>query len=632
MELQEYINGVPVEPSANMGGFLVELAWDKDRNYTKKLSNYNLDLVLAQSKIVNNHLSNGVNGGVGIFEGLPYKLEVTQANQVINLLDGYIDLTENAQFSTNNTKSTVTVKERKNIDWLNDRAGGFTFEYLFATNKITTADYEFMPYVLNSVPDYREAIMAILSSYVITTSLLDAIEKVTELIIEVSNVAEWTAIVRLSLYLVYLTSLIIAITKLITDLVQMIIQPVKYHACMSALTLLQKGAEHLGLNVSCSFLQTGGDFEGLMLMPEKQSAPVNSTFDRLLGFTDYNIIQNGYLNATFEDLLVYLKGMFNAKINLITDSFGNTTLHLERRDKNIIAPQLVLKPFYTDKFGVNADEFRANYLIKFSTDVTDKNTIQEYTGTAFQVITKPNITTVGNEDLILMKGLERVDIPFALAKRKTELSVPEKIIETLLNIVDALTNTVITLINGIISGLNAIINLIDNFINAINAIPGININWQIPTISNINPVDFSGLIENRIGMMKIEYDTFVIPKVLLMTKGSEPKYNKISVDNSTKVTARYLYDNYHFINSFIPSAGATNANQYYEYDLENVPFSYEDFTKVLATNSILTDTGAQGLIYSLQWNPDKQSANIKYGINKLYTNNLVSTNLEPNGQ
>jgi hypothetical protein len=55
-----------------------------------------------------------------------------------------------------------------------------------------------------------------------------------------------------------------------------------------------------------------------------------------------------------------------------------------------------------------------------------------------------------------MKGLEDVFIPLALAKRKTELTVPEKIIKAFLQGLDLIINAMISIVNALIQGINVL--------------------------------------------------------------------------------------------------------------------------------------------------------------------------------
>ena len=64
-------------------------------------------------------------------------------------------------------------------------------------------------------------------------------------------------------------------------------------------------------------------------------------------------------------------------------------------------------------------------------------------------------------------------------------------------------------------------------------------------------------------MLKIENDIINVPKICVLTLGKSAKFNKLNTNNDTYFSAKYLYNNFHFIESFVPSTDLPNANQYY---------------------------------------------------------------------
>jgi len=315
--------------------------------------------------------------------------------------------------------------------------------------------------------------------------------------------------------------------------------------------------------------------------------------------------------------------LFNGKLYI-----QNDVLYFERADANLTPPQYNLPDIFNPEFKTNANEFKANYYVVFQTDTIDKNTLQEYNGTAYQVIFTPNFSE--NPDLVLMKGLEEVRIPFALAKRKTELTVPEKIVKAILDVLSVVVNALISAMNALIAGLNAIINTINNIIDALDFI-GININFQLPPIATITPVNLGNLIENRINMMKLETDFTSVPKIFLMDKGSQPKFNKLTTGNETYFSAEYLYNNYHYINNWLPTSDKPNANQYIIKEYNNVRFGFSDYQLVKNNNQVIVGDKI-GLIETFKWNPFNETAYIRCRISTLLTNNINAKYLIPSGK
>lgn len=616
------LNGTQINPPLNWKDTSFEVNFDRDGNAKTKITSNNFEFVRENAQTIISKVYEGANGGNGILEAVPLEVELQRNGVTEKPFIGYVDLTKDAVFSTDGCKVNAT--ERKSIEWLEEKADGFTFEYLRSINVITNDDYKFIPYVINSVPDYKESAIAILTGFVVVQSIIDAIEKVKDLIAEIANpLTAISGIIKASLLAIYLITLIAALVKLLQDIITTLIQPVKYHACMSVQTLVSKGCQHLGLTLSSSIL-TSGVFAKAYIMPEKSANPVNLTDNRILGFTTANkIVQEGYFKGTFGNLLRALKEQFNAKIYI-----KNNVLYFERIDFNLTPPQYVLPDIIQLEYKTNASEFISNYYMTFQTDTIDKNTLQEYGGTSYQVIFKPN--QFDNEDLVIMKGLEEVRLPFALAKRKTELTVPEKIVKAVLDVLSVIINGLIAAMNALIIGINAVIGVINDVVDALDFI-GININFQIQAIPTISPVNLGNLIENRLNMLKIETDFTSVPKMFLMDLGSQNKFNKLTTGNETYMSAEYLYQNFHYINNWLPTTDKPNGNQYIIKEFNNVRFGFNEYLQVKENNQVIVGDKI-GLIESFKWNPYDQIAYIRCRISTLLTNNINATYLIPSGK
>lgn len=622
IKINYILNGTQINPPMNWQDTAFEVNFDRDGNAKTNITSNNFDFVRENADTIISRVYDGATGGYGILEAVPLEVQLERNGVIEKPFSGYVDLTKNSIFSREMCKVNAT--ERKSIEWLEEKADGFTFEYLRSINVITNDDYKFIPYVINSIPDYKESAIAILTGFIVVQQIIDCIEKVKDLLAEIANpLTAVSGIVKASLLAIYLITLIAALIKLIKDIIQLIIQPVKYHACMSIETLVNKGCQHLGLTLSSSIL-TSGIFKKAHIMPEKFKNPVNFDDNRILGFTTaQKTQQEGYYKGTFGNLLRALKEQFNAKIYI-----KNNVLYFERLDANLTPPQYVLPDIYQPEYKTNADEFKANYYIVYQTDTIDKNTLQEYEGTAHQVIFNPNISQ--NSDLVMMKGLDGVRIPFALAKRKTDLTIPEKIVKAFLDVLSAIVNALIAALNALIIGINAVISGINSVINALDFI-GININLNVQPIATISPVNLGNLIENRINMMKLETDFTSVPKIFLMDLGAQNKFNKLTTGNETYFSAKYLYDNYHYINNFLPTADKPNGNQYIIKEFVNVPFGFQHYQQVKENNQIIVGDKT-GLIESFKWNPYDQVANIRVRISTLLTNNINATYLTPSGK
>lgn len=616
-----YIDGTQIKEPFNYKELSLELNFDKDA--TQQVSVNTWEFVTENSKLLNNIVQHGLTGGTGIFEGRQFLVEAQSRGKVEKVFDGYLDLSQDEN-KYGCERTNITAKERLSIDWLNDIADSFTFERLYSqTGHLNQNDNIFIPYVISEIPNYRDTAIATIGVFVVSAELSRAIIDLTNFLIETANPFEATAIARLSTYIIYLSATLLALIKLIIDLVKLLIQPVKYHAGMTAKRQIEAACTYLGLKFSSPII-SNGDFANMVLIPTKQFNPPDKKDSQLRGFVKPNKNeQEGFFKGTFGDLLRGLKLMFNAKI-LISGS----TFYFVRKDKSIGQSIYTLPPVDIEQWSYNTSDLSSNFLISFQTDIQDLNTIDQYRGTSVQIFTEPISFT--NKDLVSIKGLNQIDIPFALAKRKEDLTTPEKVFKVFLVVASAIINTIVTIINAAIKVLNKVIKQINKIIKALKTI-GININFSIPSIPSLQRVDFGKIIENRKGMMLLSTDFIGVTKAVMINISSQSENNKININNSTLLSAKYLWDNFHYIDGFVPKADRPTANQKRLVELNDIPFCFKDYELVKNNNIIMMNDGKQAEIIDLKWNIWEETANIKIAIKELYTTNLKESVYEPKG-
>lgn len=619
-----YIFNTLVNPPQNWRDMTLELNFDKDKtNNRQRITITDWDFCLENSKLINKHITDGLLNGVGILEGIPFRIELERSGDVEKLFDGYLDL-PNSSSLTYNIKSNVKAVELYSVDWINDVADSITFDYLYReVGTLTKNDFIKVPYVISSIPNYVNSAVAVVGVYIMAKELKDTIEKLKDYVIELPVYYVFSTYIKLVFYIIYLIFLIIALIKLIRDVITLLVQPVKYHSGARIYTQLKKGAEYFDMTLRCPDFEAGGVYENTIILPQKYYSPTNKKENRLLGITDTKDEQDGYYKGTFGQLIREVKTLINGKV-IVKDK----ELWIVRDDYEIGNPQYILPDIYNPEFTTNANEFVSNTYITFQTDLSDKNTIQEYTGTAYQVITQPQRVT--NPNMILMKGLNEVRIPFALAKMKTELTTIEKILDAFLKPVGKILGAIVKVVNAIIKVLNIIINIVNDILKKLATI-GIKLKFRLPKIPDVKAPNFTDTFSNRKGMMVLENDLFTVPKIVDLDIQNDAKRTKISNENSTILSAKYLYKNFYCVNDFIATNDKPNGNQFYIKMYEKVPFIFQDYKKIKENNSIFAPNGDKALIDSLVWNPFKQQAQIKIRINKLYTNNLRQIEYEPNG-
>ena len=585
------LNGAPAGTPKNAEELAVKLDWEGD-NAEQEITVTKLSFVNddaggpSDAEYLFQRVATGMNGGVGIFEGIPYKISVKSNGVISSVFEGYIDLTRGANFISCD-EVEANIQKTRSIDWLNDVADSFSFAYLASLNvgdagKISSSDYIKIPYVLNYRPEAFALITLAVTTFLTAKELAEAITRLTESIaavIESLGAGTYVdlgdiiaAVIKVIADLVYVAAVTIALTSLIKELIEQLFPPVRRHQGMYYKTLLEKGCEYLGLTLSSSILNSP-KWGKLAHMPIKDTAG-NS-----LGTADV-----GHPNAqsaiyTFGDCIRRFQDLTNSEIKL---DAANNTLFLERRDFYDSTSSYILPDVETNQdkrlseVEYNTDEIPSNYMISLTTDVQDKNTLEQFEGTNYQAITTP--VAILNPDMVLIRNLFEVRLPFAKASRKNELTKVEKTLREVAKAVDS----VIGFFGGN-SGLAA-------------------------------------SITNRVGMMSLSDDTTSVDKLLIIEN------EEIPAAKADQFNAKDLWDDFHFINSFVPINDTVNNvdkhSQYYLYKDVTIPFCHADFVTLLKNNRFKTTTGETGEITNLEWSIFKDTATVSYKINKLYTKNL----------
>ena len=618
MEINYYIGGLEVEQPLNSAEFGIELNNDKGDVSNQAISLTEFEFGLGSqtvgndaASLINLHRSNGLSSGVGVFEGLPYKIELTHEGNTDILFDGYLN-TSNALFDCD--KVVVQAVERGGIDFLNETADSVTFAYLYEKTTLKT-DFRFIPvpYVLNSIPDTKEAAIATISLTFVTVTISTQIEELIELLTDVANpIITVNAAIKIALRIAYIIGLIITFINLVKQIVDLLIQPVKYHDGMTVKNLCEIGAAHFGMTFESSILNNSDYADKLIIIPKKYAQDVNNT---LVGDAINQIIGNilpisttsrGYYQGTFGQLLRDLKEVINGKIII-----EGTVLKLEREDYNNSSYNYILPPVDQTQYNLNASELKSNYTVEFLTDINDKTTLINYDGTITQAITRPIKTRTINTDMVLMTGLESRNIPFARGNRKTSLTNIERILGNLLLKID-----------------NTIDRYTDKVDEALTLISSSNTSLSVgfPSLYDL-------LIGDRIGMLLMENDIIDVPKLVIIDENiTIPSNTNINANNEAIINTDFLYKNYHYLRNFATTGNYAGNNQHKLYSAANVPFCYDDYQLLKNSNRLQDSEGRSGELITCSWNVENQTADFEYKINESYTNNISLEIITPNGK
>jgi len=593
-----------------------------------------------------------------IFEGIPMDIRLSHSGRQYNL-PLYLDMTDGMQVSCNDI--TISSKVKKSIDWFMDRAEGTTFEGMYNANPQWFKDHQFyVPTVINTAPQYREAFMAIGMAAGIGLVAFSMAQQLVAQLANLASEAPWGSPVELLATIATFLAMVAQIASYLLDFISYIIQPVRFNCGMYFNDMLQAFCNHIGIDYASSVFDTY-PLNKLFYLPEKYEVPATiGTFESvetiargianfslqvayiaaflqviLLGLATIVALlalivaaaagvvimatrnndakikgylvpnpnqQRGYFNGTFKQFLDLCNMIINGKATV-----RNNTLFVERRDFRTGAPLYTIPGIRNDFHSLNTEEFNRVLRIKFLTDVNDKNTIEQYAGTSASYEHEP--IAVIDPELILGKGFKEIGLPVARGLEKTDLTVPENILLSMLGIVDVLSkliedtiNFIIDQINNLIKifftvfdfiadifnsvlqaeadAVNAVIDLIEDVINDligvlnsmidtinvvigyVNTLAGSSIPG-VPYISVIalppvifNPINFSSLIYQRFIIDHIaipRLSGFVSSRIgMLMTENElidKPKVFLFEGDRDTPRNGRVLSDNRAVVNA-----------------------------------------------------------------------------------
>jgi hypothetical protein len=537
-----------------------------------------LEFVGRANEYLQQRILDGLSGGVGIFEGVPYQIKIGDPGNPVFIFDGYLDMTSGSQL-IGGEEIILSLKKRKGDDWLADVADGFSFAYLYEKGVINNGDFVRVPYVINYIPDGTQLILLSMSIYMMTKELIENVERLLETIADVVDastpvigvgvgfgavvVTAWDlgnfilVVLKTIARLAYIIAMTIAIINLIEEIFNQLLPKKRDHIGMTFRRMFERSCQHLGMNFESDI----DELDWVHIPRKTKKGESNDT-----GFPT-----NSEPIYSFGDFIRTMKEMFNADYRII-----NNTFIFKRKDQFEFPSSYQMPDFFNDQDRIldrakfNTDEMVSSYNMYWSLDVQDQNTLDNSNGRVFQAITSP-ITTINEEFVTIKNGVE-IQIPFSLGVEKRSLTTVEEIAKVLGGIVDGLT--------GVFGG----------------------------------GTNFRSQIENRVGSLLLSSHFLTAGKVVKMN-GS-----KLSNNQRSELGVRVLWDRFHFINSFAEYQG--EHNQWWRYENQQVPMTREQFAILTENNKATDNNGNEYLIENVIYIPERTFATINFRVKRKYTNNL----------
>lgn len=577
---------------------------------------------------LNQYRAAGLTGGYGLYEGVGLRIYACTSQQ-LKVFDGFINLADRST-KWECDKVTASCRETGRIDWLNDRATAIDFAYLASLPSgsqgriIPINDFKLLPYTISEIPNYTQAALLALQTFVVVKEALDAVCRIGQAISDLQGaVATATATVGAAvglvisalamtiLYIGYLAGIIIALVNLVQSIIENVIQLKKYKLCMLARTHFIRACEYFGLTFSSTILNdVNSPYYNDTWLPEKTVIPdpLNPLAIFKRGFDESQNFPNnpdvyGYYDGNFSQFIVEYCNRYKAGIVII----GNT-LHFEHvLHWNVGSvfqiPNQGLPGFtqnYPDPFLTNASELSSNYAVMWSLDQSDLQTLHRDGGRVCTVNISP--ITVRNPRNVAHGNGVTVQFSCARAKRKEYLSKVENLVNAIINALFGFVNNVTALINGLINIINWVIGLFGGNTTAIPTIP------PLPT----------NILNNRIGWMEVSNDSFAVPKSFIGIQ--------VGADWHISTTDEQLNSALELMNRFHGKMLATRGNQQLIFEDKAFKFCCADFAAVLNKNVATAPDGQPAKLKELLWDlHSEQATGVEYRVFTNFTNNLQET-------
>jgi len=272
---------------------------------------------------------------------------------------------------------------------------------------------------------------------------------------------------------------------------------------------------------------------------------------------------------TMQEMFEFVKLAFNADMSI--DNNGVVQIRTESDPYFERNSKYVITDILSESTTYNNVDLKGTKVISFKTDITDEWTIENYTGTSYEIHTK-SITEKGEA---LIKGLDEVRLNVALANRKDKFTLLEARLKDLAQLADTV----------------------------INALGG---------DSNL-----ASRIKKRLGFIKVGDDSWNLPKVAKLNSNLG-----LDANHRELWSAKYLWENYHISNSFV---FGNQKRLFTDQEIEVCPSDFENLLK----NSYFTSNDGVGKFTKLQKALNSSKAIGDYWIREVYDRNLKEEYIEP---
>jgi hypothetical protein len=489
-------------------------------------------------------------------------------------------------FGSDEKPNQISVKFRAKDSITNflDQIDGVTYGYLFDSGHIQNSDFVNVPTAIVKKSNFLDISVAFVMIYLLTKQLNDTIKEIADTVAKLVAIATSGlpgpiaagiySIAIIVIRVVYAVAMLGLIIQLVRNLLNLLVPPIVKNKGILYRTLLEKACTKYGY----TFVSPIKELDYYIYLPSKPYSDSTNILQNLVPKnvpTQIGIPSSSDFGYVIPEMFELCKRMFYAKVDVI----GNE-VHLRNiNDSFWLTSSTYVPPininFPSKKF--NTQELKQTRLTSFVTDPNDEWTVENYTGVSFEVKTEP--TSIANIKNVVIKGLDRVDIPVALPNAKTELTNIEKAMILVASAADVVTSLL----------------------------------GQKSTLA-------SDMRLNRINVLKISQNDYSVAKVVPLING------QLIPSHRALVSAKALVLKYHKGKSFVVG---NKLGQKVIYNGVKLPFTLADFIQTLYNGTFTLPDGRVARFINLpyQFSSDTVVADIE--VQEVYTTKLKEIYYEP---
>ena len=377
----------------------------------------------------------------GYFVGMPLDIKYSNGTIVKYILDF-----QDPAFKEKERSYKVKLKKYKGVDNFFDNADGMAFSLVnWSPSDFTQVDYVIIP---EGQANYFISLM--LATFALSQEIAKAVDEIQQSIADLIKASipvglpvpapDFGAIIvagiKLAARVAYAIFIVIALVKLLTEIINIIFPVIRQFKAIKVKTLFEKSCAFLGYSVSSTLLNA---LTPLTILPVPLKSKKNSWFLELIA-PNTLAYTNGYPSSrdsvkTLGQLISALEDTFNTKIKVSNGlvTFEQENFFLQTPNTGLLNA-FNLQSELQSEHSLNTDEIFKRLVVQYQTDPTDFNTFDDTFQSLFEISSE--VENSPNRALELIKGYDLINIPFARGTNKGSLNFLEKSAKVLAQAVD----------------------------------------------------------------------------------------------------------------------------------------------------------------------------------------------------